>query len=694
MKRLYIGNLFTFVFAVLLLTLSFMTVRTEAATTHSASLTTNRSTGVVTYTVKGLDLTVDTDKALKIQAVNATNKSVWEQSISLDETNCTDGTYTGSFSLEDLKYAFANYTVTVVIGDTKLNAGTADLTIHTAKADLKITGDTGSASRLAALTSKEAAGDVLVPGAGNQVSIQIWNKNRAASTASTVGNAVALNGSYNWTIDTSKSGNYYGTWCAKAVVTNAKWTGSYTLASAEYNVLPTCTSFTTKKSTALEKKQSFEINLMGPANVFGVRSVNFLIFNSSGKQVATIPGLRRAKNGSFYKAVTIKKLKYNLDLYTIKAVIVDNNNKTYTLATTAKADQRLKKGTITVKKKKNASCTYKISGVYVPGNIKKIEYTLYQIKAGKKKKVGTYKAKAGSGKKSYSATVRMDSKGSYQIKAYVVTSWGSRLPLSSKNFKLTKKDMGKNGWVYEKYNGKKYKFYYINNEKQTDLTDILKLKKSSSSHTNKFYIEINRAACVVTIYMYNKETKKYDIPIKTCTVCVGSDVSTVAGTGGLNVNSSYTPIGTYSICSNGQSVKYSLKPMVEPGDRILYARWATHIVGNVYFHAIAVSAQSHYALPAYRYNRLGAPASAGCIRMTVADAKWIYDYASTGSPVKIVKGNTKKPGPLGKAKTIKVQGSINYDPTDPAVPDSRKKKDYKAKKISGYMTKKGKKVGY
>lgn len=694
MKRSYIGNIFALVFVALLLTLPNMTVHTEAATTPGASLSTNRSTGVVTYTVKGLDLTVETNKTLKIQAVNTTNKNVWEQSISLDETNCPDGTYTGSFSLEDVKYAFANYTVTATVGNMTLNAGTADLTIHTTKAALAINGNAGSATRSATLTSKEAAGGILVPGAGNQVSIQIWNKNRAASTASTVGNPVALKGSQNWTIDTSKSGNYYGTWCAKAVVTNAKWTGNYTLASTEYSVIPTCTSFTTKKSASLEKKRSFEINLAGPANVFGIRSINFLIYNSRGTQVATISGQRRESNGSFYKSVSIKKLKYNLDLYTIKAMVVDNNNKTYTLTATTQADQRLKKGKITVNKKKNAKCTFKITGVYVPGNIKKIEYTLYQIKSGKKKKVDTYKAKASSNKKSYSATVRMDSKGSYQVKAYVTTAWGSRLPLKTKSFKLKKKDMGKNGWVYEKYNGKKYKFYYINNKKQTDLTKILKLKKSSSSHTNKFYIEVNRAACVVTIYMYNKDTNKYDIPVKTCTVCVGSDVSTVAGTGGLNVNSSYTPIGTYSVCSNGQAVKYTLKPMVEPGDRILYARWTTHIVGNVYFHSIAVSAQSHYALPAARYNRLGTPASAGCIRMTVADAKWIYDYTSTGNTVKIVTGNTKKPGPLGKAKTIKVQGSINYDPTDPGVPDSRKKKDYKAKKISGYMTKSGKKVGY
>lgn len=694
MKQIHIRSYFAFVFAALLFTLSFMTVRSEAAATHSAVLSTNRVTGVVTCTVKGLDLTVD--NTMKIQAANAaTKKVIWENTVTLDETNCKEGVYTGTFSLEDVKYAFANYSVTVTIGDTTLNAGTADLTIHTAKAALRIIGGNGSATRTASLTSKEAAGGVLVPGAGNQVAIQIWNKSRAASTATTVGNATALKGTQNWSINTSGAGNYYGVWCARAVVTNSKWTGNRLLATTEYKVIPVCTSFITKKTSSLEKKKSFGIYLQGLTNTFGISSVNFLVFNSSGKQIATIPGQKKRADGSyFYKAVSMKKLKYNLDLYTIKAMIVDNNNKTYTLTNVAKADQRLKKGTLTIKKKKNASCTYKISNAYVPGNVKKIEFRIYQIKSGKKKKIGTYKAKASASKKSYSVSVKNNAKGIFQVKAYVTTAWKSKLLLNKKNFKLKKSDLGKNGWYYEKYRGKKYKFYYINNVKQQDLTKILKLKKSSGSHTNKFYIEVNRAACVVTIYMYNKETQKYDIPVKTCSVCVGRDVSTVAGTGGLHEDSSYTPIGTYSVCTNGQSVKYTLKPMVEPDDSTVYARWATHIVGNVYFHSIAVSTQSHYALPAYRYNLLGTPASAGCIRMAVADAKWIYDYTSTGNTVKIVKGNTKKPGPLGKPKTIKVKGGINYDPTDPAVPDSRKKKDYKAKRISGYLTKKGKKVGY
>ena len=135
--------------------------------------------------------------------------------------------------------------------------------------------------------------------------------------------------------------------------------------------------------------------------------------------------------------------------------------------------------------------------------------------------------------------------------------------------------------------------------------------------------------------------------------------------------------------------------MHEPDGSTVYARWATHIVGNVYFHAVAVGSRSHNALNYKSYNKLGSPASAGCIRMTVADAKWIYDHAGTGTGVKIVKGSAKTPGPLGKPSTIKIKSSkVKYDPTDPAISDSAKAKAYKAKRISGYMEKNGTKVGY
>ena len=65
-----------------------------------------------------------------------------------------------------------------------------------------------------------------------------------------------------------------------------------------------------------------------------------------------------------------------------------------------------------------------------------------------------------------------------------------------------------------------------------------------------------------------------------------------------------------------------------------------------------------------------------------------------GIPFLFDQGSSSKPGPLGKPATIRVDYTINYDPTDPEVPVSRKAADYKAGHISGYMTSDGRKVGY
>ena len=261
-------------------------------------------------------------------------------------------------------------------------------------------------------------------------------------------------------------------------------------------------------------------------------------------------------------------------------------------------------------------------------------------------------------------------------------------------FTLKQNQLPKDGWYYEKYNGKTYKRYYVEGVLQTDLTDVLGIKESTNSNYNNFRVEVNRAACCVTVYAYDSNKQSYCIPVKTCTVSVGRDTWSTKGHSDLNEDTSYTPLGDFKISSNGTSVKYSMKPMYEPDGSIVYARWASHVVGNVYFHSIAVSSNSHYALNPSHYNKLGSPASAGCIRMTVADAKWFYDYVSKGTPVKIIQGNANYPGPLGKNPTIKISSSINYDPTDSEVPNSRKQKDYKAGRISGYMTSSGKKVGY
>ena len=369
-------------------------------------------------------------------------------------------------------------------------------------------------------------------------------------------------------------------------------------------------------------------------------------------------------------------------------MVTDNAGITRTLKATGNATLKVKNGTLTVVKLSNGTCKIKIVNAYIPGNIKRVRFKVYSIKNGKRKfeksLIGLYSNKA------YIANYKYTEKGRFQVVACGYTQWNREIKFRTKEFNVKTVDVGKNGWRYETYAGKTYKFYYKNGDKVTDLTNILKLKKGN----NKFKIVVNRAACCVTIYAYDSQKKGFIIPIKTCTVSVGRDTATVSGESGLTTTSSYTPLGSYSISSNGQASKYSLKPMNEPDGSTVYARWASHVVGNVYFHAIAVGSKSHYALNPTTYNKLGSAASAGCIRMTVADAKWLYDYVAVGSQVKIEKGNLKQPGPLGKEAVIKVTGSINYDPTDPSVPISTKKKDYKAGKISGYMTGKGVKVGY
>lgn len=681
-------------FAVLLLIAGLPWSQVKAAQ-YSASISTDRTTGVCSYSVHGLD--PEQTNSIKLQVAHKDSQAIaFQNDITLTSENCVDGTYTGNFSLESVNNAYDTYTVNIVIGTSNISAGICDFSLHTDKLSMDISGDTGSATRTVTVSSTEPAGGVTIPGKNKLVSLMAWADGSDETTAKEIVSRTSYTeGGMNFPADISQAGTAYGNWNTKLVLVNEVTGAIQTIATGSYTVEPTHTSFTIKKSKALEKKKSFGISLNGLQNPYGIKKVSFTLYSSKGKKVATVTGTKKKSDGSqYYSEVTLKKLGYLLDNYTVRATLTDNNGTTITLNSSTLADEQAHGGTLSVTKKKNATCVYKLSKAYIPGNIKKVRFIIYQIDGSKLKKQGSYDIKGTAGKNKVTLKVHNEDTGKFKVQAYGYTTWGKKIFLNEETYRLRNTDMGKNGWFYEKYAGKTYKFYYVNNVKQTDLTDILNLKKSSQANTNRFYIEVNRAASAVTIYLYNDDTKEYDIPIKTCAVSVGADTWTNAGTSGLNEDSSYTPLGTYSICTNGTSVKYTLKPMLEPDGSTLYARWASHIVGNVYFHSIAVGTQSHYALPSSTYNRLGSPASAGCIRMTVADAKWIYDYASTGTTVKISKGNSSKPGPLGKAAVIKTTSGINYDPTDPAVPDSRKKADYKAKRITGYMTKSGKRVGY
>lgn len=669
--------------ASLFLTIGAFQTKAKAADISADITSTDRSAATCTYKVTGLN---EDNTSLTLNVTNSSSgSSVLSKQITLDSSDISDGSYTGSFCMEDFSsYSYGKYTVNVSVGDTEYKAGICDFSIHTDKMKLTMSGATGAAFRTVNLTSTESDDDVLIPGTDNQITVYAWKKGTNDSMAVALGEAKTITrNSLSWTADITALGHHYGDFQLKAVLSNSHIT-SDTILNGSFVVSPSAASFKINRSNALEKNKAFQISLTGLVNPYTVSNVTFQIYNSKGKMVYSISGTKSAT--TYTAKVLLKKLDYVLDIYTIKAVIKDTDNTKVTMATTCKADER-PTGSLGITKKNNATTVFQISNAYLPGNIKKVTYVVYKVNGTSKTKIAAYSSKSAA--KNYKAIAKNPEAGTFKVYVYYYTNWGKKIKLTQQSYTLTKKNLGKQGWYYEKYDGKKYKFYYINNEKQTDLTKILNLKKG----TGKYYIEINRAACVTTVFMYNTETKKYDIPVKTFTVCVGRDTSTVAGAGALNLKSSFTPIGNYSICSNGTAVKYAVKPMHEPDGSTVYARWTTHIVGNVYFHSIAVGSNSHYALSAYKYNLLGNPASAGCIRMAVADAKWIYDYMPTGTKVSIKKGSTKKPGPLGKAKTFKIKNGVNYDPTDPGVPNSRKSKDYKAGRISGYLTKSGKVVG-
>ncbi len=700
MKR--VGKVFGVVLMAMTLVLfgnQMVKVFAENTSAYQMNVTTNRAEGTCSYQISGLNPTVTNSIQVNVSYKDASGNEVnnLQQNITLTQENCVGGVYNGTFSLDEMSNRlYETYTVSCVVGTETVVANTScDFSLHKSDVKMSVEGAKTDETRQIVLDFSDTATEAIVPGKNNSIAVYVWKKGAQESSAVLVEAAKSYDGTdLNWSLDVSSVCSGIGTYYAKAAVENNN--SSVSMAKVSFTVDAKISSFKTKKTAALEKKKAFAVSLKGLVNPVQVRKVSFHVFNSAGKDVYSKNASDKNQDGSLYYAeISLKSLDYNLDKYTIKANITDISGNSYFISKTTTVDETASAKNLTVVKNKNArTSTFKVTQVYVPGKVKKVGFWIYYKKNGSYKLMQKIDAKKISGTKNYKASISNKYAGNYKVCAYGYTNWGTEVLLKTTKFKVAKNEAVKNGWFYEKYNGKTYKFYYVDGAKQTDLTKVLGLKYSSGSNVNNFYIEINRAACCVTVYAYDSAKKKYIIPVKTFTVSVGRDTSTVAGPGALNEDTSFTPIGTFSICTNGISAKYSLKQMLEPDGSICYARWASHIVGNVYFHAVAVGSDSHYALSATNYNRLGSPASAGCIRMTVADAKWLYDYASVGSTVKIVTGDSSHPGPLGKAKTITISSSISYDPTDPEVPLSRKKQDYAAGRISGYMTSSGEKVGY
>ncbi len=191
-------------------------------------------------------------------------------------------------------------------------------------------------------------------------------------------------------------------------------------------------------------------------------------------------------------------------------------------------------------------------------------------------------------------------------------------------------------WRYE--NG--YKFLYINGVKQTNLTDFI----NSGLISGPYRIDINRTCCTITVYARDGGNG-YIIPVIAMTCSVGVMTPELE-----------TPTGDYQT-----HFKQRWRQLMGPS----YGQYVTCIMPNygIHFHSVAGYRMSSHNLSYTDYNMLGQPASHGCVRLCVRDAKWIYDYMPVGTWVHIY--DSSYPGPFGKPATIKITPVMDYDPTDP-----------------------------
>ena len=165
----------------------------------------------------------------------------------------------------------------------------------------------------------------------------------------------------------------------------------------------------------------------------------------------------------------------------------------------------------------------------------------------------------------------------------------------------------------------------------------------AASYSGKYWVKVNEQCNVVTVY--EKSGGKWK-PIRAMLCSTG-----------LKKPGKETPRGTYYMGGRRQWGVMFFG---------VYAQYCTTISGDYLFHSVQYNKQRNYkSQPTDEFNKLGRHASHGCVRMSVMDAKWIYDNCKAGTKVTIYRSS--KPGPLGKPEGIKVSTARKeyWDPTDP-----------------------------
>lgn len=242
-------------------------------------------------------------------------------------------------------------------------------------------------------------------------------------------------------------------------------------------------------------------------------------------------------------------------------------------------------------------------------------------------------------------TVKKEMKGWHEVsetKRYYVKKDGTRAIGYTKigsNYYYGKNNsyMLMNQWKYVNVDGTKYKLYFGKNGKRSQNVSSLIGEQTS------YKLEVNVSQNMVVVYAKD-EKGRFTIPVRAMVCSCG-----MPGHG--------TKQGNYKNLSQAgkwHTLKYGV-----------YGKYCTRYSGPYLFHSVTYTRNGDsYSLQGEEYEKLGKAASHGCIRLSVKDAKWIYNRYKK-CEVSIFDSSRQAPliKPTPKEPKITEDGRY-YDPTD------------------------------
>ena len=155
-----------------------------------------------------------------------------------------------------------------------------------------------------------------------------------------------------------------------------------------------------------------------------------------------------------------------------------------------------------------------------------------------------------------------------------------------------------------------------------------------------FEIWVNRKKSCVTVYTYD-DKGEYTVPVRAMICSCGKEGNETI-TGEFNL---YFKAEWHYLVND------------------VYGRYVSGIDGDFLFHSVPYLDYAFDKLETDEFNKLGEPASMGCVRLSVSDSKWIYDNCAVGTVIKIFDSDDE--GPLGCPPAMRVADLQNgWDPTD------------------------------